>query len=377
MVTHLACAIAIALQLILPVDALNAYGHAFSRPNDFTEAQYRAIASNFTVFTVEKATAAAIYGNGTNPPFKTNSIAASIGVARKLKAINPRIKVLMYWNSALFFNFYECESEVQNSWLIKNPNPAKTVPFYNYAVPEFRNWWVRCAVQSVKGSNGTLDGLFLDATPRVAEKGHISEWGQMVDSIRKQLGEQVILIENGFYLAGGRKELSGLDEWRHSGSLYAESLANYGGEKVPIATGIKYLQWLSSANAKFPQAGPNKPHFIGHGHVHGHLSGTAAGLLQNDTEFQFGLCKYLMVTSSVRYGWFIANNGYGIDQGLLEQPASVYDGDDGIGCGEPTAPFKQLNANVLVRAFERGTVRLNFLAETCKIDCGPTPPAPP
>lgn len=140
---------------------------------------------------------------------------------------------------------------------------------------------------------------------------------------------------------------------------------------MPIATGIKYLQWLSNASASFPQAGPNKPHFIGHGT----LSGT--GLLQSDTEFQFGLCKYLMVTSSVRYGWYLANNGYGIDQGLLEQPASVYDGNDGIGCGEPTAPFKKLNANVLERTFEKGTVSLHYLTETCRIDCGPTPPVPP
>merc|ERR1711865_4120 len=125
--------VAVALQLILPVYSLNAYGHAFSRPNDFTDAQYQAIASNFTVFTVEKDTAASVYGNGTTKPFKSNSIAATIGVARKLKATNPRIKVLMYWNSALHFNLYECESEVQGSWLVKNPNPAKNLPFYNYA----------------------------------------------------------------------------------------------------------------------------------------------------------------------------------------------------------------------------------------------------
>jgi hypothetical protein len=219
-------------------------------------------------------------------------------------------------------------------------------------------------VNAVKGSQGALDGLFLDATPKVAEVGHIAEWGQMVDSLRHHLGQDAILLENGFYLAGGRKELSGLDAWRHSGSVYTESLANYGGKKVPIATGVKYLQWLASATASFKKQ-PAGIHFVGHGTLSG------AGTLQSDTEFRFGLCKYLMVTSSVRDGWFLANNGYGIDQGILEQPMSVYDGDDGIGCGEPTAPFKrQPSGDVLVRQFQKGTVSLDYVTEHCRIDCG-------
>eukprot|EP00662_Eupelagonemidae_sp_cell21_P036635 gene36635-46162_t len=63
--------------------------------------QYAAIASRFSIFTVEKAHAAA----------RTNSVRATVGTARKIKALNESVKVLMYWNAALNFNFYECESE--------------------------------------------------------------------------------------------------------------------------------------------------------------------------------------------------------------------------------------------------------------------------
>lgn len=67
----------------------------------------------------------------------------------------------MYWNGPLHYNFYECESEVKPSWIY--PNPVKRgPPYYNYSVPAFRAWWVRCAVDAVKNSNGAIDGLFLD-----------------------------------------------------------------------------------------------------------------------------------------------------------------------------------------------------------------------
>lgn len=45
---------------------------------------------------------------------------------------------------------------------------ANGVPFYNYSVPAFREWWVACAVNAITGSDGLLDGLFLDATPKIA-----------------------------------------------------------------------------------------------------------------------------------------------------------------------------------------------------------------
>ena len=47
------------LFLIVPdaAHALHAYGHAYSRPDDFTDTEIASIASRFEVFTVEKSTA--------------------------------------------------------------------------------------------------------------------------------------------------------------------------------------------------------------------------------------------------------------------------------------------------------------------------------
>ena len=81
-----ACAAALLLLVAPPSAALHAYGHAYSRPDDFTDAQIAQIASTFEVFTVEKSTAENVYG-------KKSSIAATVGTARRIKAINNSVQV--------------------------------------------------------------------------------------------------------------------------------------------------------------------------------------------------------------------------------------------------------------------------------------------
>ena len=55
------------------------------------------------------------------------------------------------------YNMYECEASVQPSWVIPGPN-GHAESYYNYSVPEFRTWWVKCAVDAVTGSQTLLDG---------------------------------------------------------------------------------------------------------------------------------------------------------------------------------------------------------------------------
>lgn len=85
------------LAIVPPVcTAIRAYGHAFSRPTDFTKDEITAVASKFEVFTVEKGSASNVYG-------PQNSTAATVGTARRIKAVNGAVKVLMYWNAAIHF----------------------------------------------------------------------------------------------------------------------------------------------------------------------------------------------------------------------------------------------------------------------------------
>jgi hypothetical protein len=92
--------------------------------------------------------------------------------------------------------------------------------------------------------------------------------------------------------------------------------------------------------------------------------------IKMDAAFEFGLAKYLLITSSVENGWFLANRGYGVDEGLLDQPMAVYEGD-GIGCGEPAGHLKRRTPGsfVFVRTFEHGSVTVDLQSGTGTINC--------
>lgn len=345
-VSTLAAAAAITTAPGASSPGIGRYGHAFSRPNDFTPAQYHAVAATFSVFTVEKAHAANVYGNlsaHSRAPFRTNSIAATVGTAKKIHALNRSTKVLMYWNSALHYNFYECESEVEPGWFYASPHaPA---PFWNYSVPAFRKWWVSCAVDAVRGSNGELDGLFLDGNPKLERPGYVPLWGAMVDELRAALPD-AILIDNGYYIGKSGAEDAGEDCWSHTGNTYVESMSNAGlpatGSGVGPEVDLKHLRWLANASAVHPDR-----IMIGHGST----ASTAS--------FRFGMAAWLLVVADPTKSYFLGNDGYSIDGGLLDQPEAVYRLAEA--CGKPTGSLERVGTTMAVfREYEHGTVRLDL-----------------
>jgi hypothetical protein len=328
--------------------ALSAYGHAYSRPGDFSDSQIEALARRFPVFTVEKGVAQNVYG-------RHNSTAATIGTARRLKAVNASIVVLMYWNNALNYNLYECESQVQPSWVYPNPAGAAQPPLYNYSVPAFRHWWMRCAIDAVKGSGGLIDGLFLDGTPKLEQAHAIPAWGAMVDGIRAALGPSSVVIDNGMYMGPTGAQDAGDDAWVHTGRAYVERMSSIGTAAYTPSVGLRYLRWLSRSSAAHPER-----LLIGHGSI---------SLAQpDDGRFEFGLGAYMLVTSSVANGSYLANNGsYDINGGLLAQPESAYVA--AASCGEPLAAFESDAAAgrwALRRRFEHGVVRAAAGFERCE-----------
>ena len=351
----------IASLLCVPAAALRAYGHAYSRPNDFSAAQYAEVVARFPVFTVEKEHAAALYGNASRPkPFRSNSIAASVGTARNLKALEPSIKVLMYWNTALFFNLYECEADVDTATWLLPPARSGTPKRYNYSVPAFRAWWVKCAIDAVVESDGALNGLFLDATPKLeSQRGAIAFLGTMIDAIKAALPPGSLVMDNGFYLTGAGAMYGGESVWSHTKLGYIESLEKIGTSALTPQQSMTYLTDLSNASSAHPA--PERM-FIGHGND------------SSETEFFYGLAKFLLITSSVENAFFLANNAssgkaYSIDGGLLAQPTSVYADGDGVGCGEPLSNFFTASGSVVSRAFEKGTVHIDLSAQSGAITC--------
>lgn len=342
------------------VTAVLPYGHAFGvPPGDFSSEEYTFIAGAFPIFTVEKRHAMAVYGDPSAPPsspYHYNSIAASVGTARKIKALNPSSRVLMYWNSALHWNFYECESEVQPSWLLPASHGLQ-VPSYNYSVAEFRAWWVGCAVGALRNSSGALDGLFVDAVPKLSWAGQpadaFSLWGGMLDAVRAAIPSAFVIFNGDFNSGHGSVVANATGLIGHADAVYAESMAGIDSAQAaadPSGT-IAYLRFLAQTSAAAP------PHKLLFGH----------GLLDpSDAErsFTFGLALFLLVTPDPAGGGFIANQGYEVDQGLLA-PHPQY----ALHYGPPLGPFA-VAGSVLTRTFANATVVADLVARTAKITVG-------
>lgn len=341
--------------------ALHRYGHAYQAPGDFTAEQYSEIAATFPVFTVEKRHAFAVYGDSSAPsssPAHYNSINATIGTARKIKALNSSVRVLMYWNSEVNYGFYECEAQVQKAWLLNGGGGKLGHGSYNYSVPAFRQWWTSCAVGAFRQAGGLIDGFFLDAAPKVATHfpNGAALWGAMVDELRAAVGPDAFFIYNGYYAVGdgGGAQVAGAPWLAHTDAVYVESLASLGGAQPRIAPAhaASFLRWVASASA-------------GGKLVFGHGLAPPSNSSGGDTDFVFGLAVYLLVADDPdASGWFLGNAGYNVDQGLLT-PHARY----AVSVGRPLAPFSQAG-QVLSRGFEGANVTVDLASRTATIEQG-------
>lgn len=329
---------------------VSTYGHAYQAPGDFTDEEFKRIASNFPVFTVEKRHAFSIYGDKDAPagsPHRFNSIKASVETARKIKVVNPDAKVLMYWNSAIHFNMYECEELVNSSWLMPPTfHPGQGQGLYDYSVPEFRQWWIDCAAEAVLNSGGMLDGLFLDALPKVNWQHGLPLWNAMVDQLSARIGEQHFLMYNGFFLpSGGSNPVSRIiakNQLAHA-NLYCESFDRAVSTRDDITLG--FLNELQAALKNNPSK-----ILLGHGP-------------RTQSAFSYVYGCFLMVAPRAG-AYFLANDGYRVDQGLLDDHAE-YD----LGLGDPVGDFS-VDGLVLTRSFEQGSVRVDLASRTAIFNVG-------
>jgi len=135
--------------------------------------------------------------------------------ARRLKALNPEIKILFYWNTFLNYPLYDaCATVGQNpEWLFrdKEGNPiykTNTLEQYNLLNPEFRKWWASVAGNSVKKYG--CDGIFMDAVNQAKRPLWMrTGWGEgsehkltaaaidMMKRAKIEMGSQSLLLYNG------------------------------------------------------------------------------------------------------------------------------------------------------------------------------------
>lgn len=134
--------------------------------------------------------------------------------AQQLKKLNPKMKVIFYWNTFLDYAMYDAHDDYTKQpelWLRKADGDldfkSKGLKRYDLSNPDFRDWWTDVAADAIL--NGNTDGVFMDAFPQVEKEGNIELWGQekydaiqqglkdIIRETREKLGDDKLIVYNG------------------------------------------------------------------------------------------------------------------------------------------------------------------------------------
>ncbi|MFT6868444.1 MAG: hypothetical protein ACJA08_003298, partial [Cyclobacteriaceae bacterium] len=167
------------------------------------EAEFVASRSNFIA--LEKGHASQQFGN------------TEMGIekeAQQLKQLNPKMKVIFYWNTFLDYPMYEAHDEYEThpDWWLSTLDgeldlKRGKLKRYDLTNPEVRDWWTDVAAKAVV--EGSTDGVFMDAFPQIASTDNIALWGQekynamqeglrdIIRETREKIGDTKLILYNG------------------------------------------------------------------------------------------------------------------------------------------------------------------------------------
>lgn len=185
--------------------------------------------------------------------------------AKRLKSLNPRMKVLFYWNTFLNYPLYDaCQTVAQHSEWIFRDNKGRpiykigTLEQYNLLNPEFREWWAEIAGKAV--TEYGCDGIFMDAVNQAKRPIWMKRgWGQgnealltqaVIDMMRladKEMGEDALLVYNGLRSVDPAGTTTGQEYLPHASGVMVEHFtAFHSRSKESIAADIEAITGAAS-----------------------------------------------------------------------------------------------------------------------------------
>jgi len=167
----------------------------------FSDEDINTIANNHQMVMLEKYNS-----QGTSSTEK-----GTLAAAARLKAVNPDIKILFYWNTWINYYGYDANTEYEaNKWawsdLKTGVNGQDTLDMfkdlyytYNYDSPGLRAWWVKTALGMVENDN--IDGVFIDKVHSYDGMYFVdgepsTNYIRMLDSLSQLLPEDKIFFGN-------------------------------------------------------------------------------------------------------------------------------------------------------------------------------------
>lgn len=190
---------------------------------DLTEAQVRHLAEEFPLLTLCKH-------QPSNPEKAIEDELLRTG--RRVKAVNPNIKLLYYWNTTLAIDGTKARQEYADhpDWGLQDDKNQRLkfgkFDMMDTSNPLMREWWANAAAQAVQ--DGTYDGVFADAVCKYGMGQMLSAHAlssekktaladglsEMLCAAQEKMGPGKLLVYNGL-----RGDLS---SWAHGGARYLD-----------------------------------------------------------------------------------------------------------------------------------------------------------
>ena len=185
--------------------------------------------------------------------------------AKRLKELNPRMKVLFYWNTFLNYPLYDaCQEFAQHpGWIFRDKKgqpiyKTGTLEQYNLLDPEFRKWWASIAGKAV--TEYGCDGIFMDAVNQAKRPIWMKRgWGvgnealltqAVADMMRladRQMGEDALLVYNGIRSMDPTGTTAGTEYLPHASGVMVEHFTAFHSQsKVSIAADIEAITSAAS-----------------------------------------------------------------------------------------------------------------------------------
>ena len=160
--------------------------------------------------------------------------------AKRLKALNSKMKVLFYWNGFLNYPLYDACKEFRkhSDWIFRDKQgkplyKVRTLEQYNVLNAEFRQWWASIAGKALKDYG--CDGIFMDALLQPTSSKWINRgWGRgnerlvtgaltdMMQLAKKKMGDKAILLYNGLRSSDRRGAMKGREFLPHADGVTVE-----------------------------------------------------------------------------------------------------------------------------------------------------------
>ena len=241
-------------------NTLPVFTHMGKSEGDFTAEEVRALA-RFPLVTIEKAQAIR----------QGRSCEEGIyEAAREIKRVNPRTKVLFYFNAVVDWPGYEARAEFERhpEWALRNPAGRLSLfrerMQFDLSNPGLREWWSNVCGKAMQSA--PLDGVFMDAIPKIAmlEKQQRQAFGDrkyealeaglrdLMRLTKQKIGPNRVLLYNG--LRGDRSR------WKDGGMRYLEyadaaMIEHFAGISAVEPGGAVRKDWLAADMEMIEQAG--------------------------------------------------------------------------------------------------------------------------